>query len=355
MEHKAFQPNKLILARQSRALSQSELAAKVAITQGMISKIEMGLKDVSDELLAKLCIELRYPRSFFFDPTDIYHAISYPRMRKGINKRFTEKVNADLNITAVHIQKLLESVEFVDNDIPYLDISEHESPEQIAKAIRILWRVPRGPIDNLTQLVESKGIIVVKIEFPSEQFDGFSLWMGNGQFVIFINKKTPGDRYRFTLAHELGHIIMHRIPTLEMDSEADRFAAELLMPKEDILYDLRILKLERLLFLKKRWKVSMQAIIYRAKELGTINDRYYRYLFTMIGKLGYRTSEPGGFEPERTRALDEMISFHIQELGYSINELAELLKMRINELVEKYLPFQTMGLIHPNLFDGENS
>ena len=92
--------------------------------------------------------------------------------------------------------------------------------------------------------------------------------------------------------HEIGHIIMHQMPSDEMEAQSDRFAAEFLMPASEIKSDLRQLRLQQLPALKTIWKVSMAAVVKRAFDLGQITERQYRYLFTELSMQGWRTKEP---------------------------------------------------------------
>ena len=143
----------------------------------------------------------------------------------------------------------------------------------------------------------------------------------------------PGDRMRFTLAHELAHIVMHKLLTENMENEADRFASEFLMPSEDIRHQLNYLTLDKLAQLKLYWKVSMAALLMKAKTLKTISERQYSYLWMLMGKNGYRLNEPVQFSipQEKPSLLSEMITTHLQELEFSERELAKILMLHESE------------------------
>jgi Zn-dependent peptidase ImmA (M78 family) len=149
----------------------------------------------------------------------------------------------------------------------------------------------------------------------------------------------PGDRQRFTVAHELGHIIMHSLsefPNEESEKQADEFASELLMPRLDIAGNFNKLSLERLMDLKKYWKVSMQALIYRAKSLNRISAYKAQILWKQISMYGYKKNEPIKIEKETPRIFAELVDSHKQELGYSENELSSLLNLKADEFRNKY-------------------
>lgn len=154
-----------------------------------------------------------------------------------------------------------------------------------------------------------------------------SRWIPGTPPLFFINSNMPMDRVRFTLCHELGHLVMHQIPNSEMEKQADEFAAEFLMPASEIKKSLNNLTLEKLSALKQYWKVSMASIIYRAKSLNKITLNQARYLYAQMARLGYKTKEPEWLEPpkEQPNLFYDLIDVHFKELDYSEEELTKLL------------------------------
>ncbi len=158
----------------------------------------------------------------------------------------------------------------------------------------------------------------------------------HGLVLIFVNNIMPGDRVRFTLAHELGHIVMHDIITQEMDIEANEFASEFLMPAAEIKNSLQNLSLSTLANLKRYWKTSMQAMIVRAHKLNTISYNQYRYLWMKMNRFGYRLKEPIPIAPEQTSLVKELIDGCISELVYTRTELCKVLLINEDEFDELY-------------------
>ena len=272
---KTVNPEMIILARESRGLTQSCLAKSLCITQGKLSKIEHGVLCVSKELLEELSKELDYPIEFFFQTESIFGAglsIVHHRKRKSISSKTLAMIHAQMNIRRIHLSKLLQAVNIQKNRIPHMDVDEYdEDIERIAQEVRANWLIPSGPIKNLTAIIESVGGIVIQCNFKTRKLDAIGHSIPRLPPIIFANIDVPGDRLRFTLAHELGHIIMHSVPRPRMEKEADRFAAEFLMPSRDIRPSLSQLSLSKLANLKIHWKVSMAALLYRAKELNKIS------------------------------------------------------------------------------------
>ena len=145
---------------------------------------------------------------------------------------------------------------------------------------------------------------------------------------IFLNKSVPPDRMRYSLAHELGHVIMRTDSDNSIEIEANMFAAELLAPARELRRDLiggRV-TLERLAQLKAKWRVSMQFILYQAKEIGIINEYQSQYLWKQISMHGWKTREPPetDFEYERPTVFPRIVNLHVNELGYDVTEFGSL-------------------------------
>jgi len=330
-------PEMLSIARESRGLSQSDLAHKVGISQGILSKIENGSKSVSEDLLKRLVTALEYPEKFFFQLGRRYPGISYHRKRKTIAQKIVNNVDANVNILRMHFDEFLKNVEIFDNNVPFFRQDEEDmTPSDIAQAVRHKWMLPRGPIDNLTRVIEEAGCIILHCDFGTRMIDGLSICMPKSPPMMFISKNIPGDRLRFTIAHELGHIVMHEYPTSRMEEEANEFASEFLMPAQDIIHELSPLSLDRLAILKRRWKVSMQSLLMRASTLRKITDRSKQYLWMQLGQAGYRTHEPVEIELEQPTLYREIIDLHLEELGYTIGELSDVININRDEFERIY-------------------
>lgn len=143
---------------------------------------------------------------------------------------------------------------------------------------------------------------------------------------------------RFTLAHELGHVIMHQKPSADMESEADRFAAEFLMPARDIRPELRPLSLSRLVVLKQYWRVSMAALIQRAGDLKVITERQRRSLWTQMSKEGYRKVEPSPIETERPTVLSDILDVYRHSHGFTLAEMSTMVASYEHEFRTRYFP-----------------
>ncbi len=341
-DRRPVNPDMVILGRESRGLSQKSLADELGVTQGRISKIEAGLLPVPDELLESLSAVLRYPAHFFVQEggiTGVGIAEVFHRKRQDVPKKVLDKIHAQMDIRLRHVSELLRSVE-IPCELRRLDIDEYDGRvEEIARLVRASWRMPRGPVPDLTLTIEDAGVVVVPIDFKTPRIDAISRWIPGLPPLFFVNQHSPKDRYRFSLAHELGHIIMHALPTPEVEEQADRFAAEFLLPERDVRSDLTDLTLAKLAQLKLYWKTSMAALLKRAEDLGTITTYRARQLWSQMSTAGYKRHEPVELDPggERPSLLKELIEAHRKELGYSTSDLGEMLALYEDEVESIYL------------------
>jgi Zn-dependent peptidase ImmA (M78 family)/DNA-binding XRE family transcriptional regulator len=328
----------IILAREARELTQTELAERASTSQALISKIESGLRVASQELTETISANLDFPLSFFFRDESLYDAtnsILYHRKRESLPKKKLASIHAWLNIHRLAAAALERSVEISPaRALPELHLEEYGSPEAVARAVRAAWHLPRGPVANVTALIEDFGGVIIRRDLGTHLIDAVSQWVPGYPPIFLINSRSPGDRIRFTLLHEAGHLIMHRVPHPDMEQQADRFAAEFLMPEREIKPSLGYLNLHKLASLKPYWKVSMQALLYRAKDLGTITDKQSSYFWMNMGKLGYRMAEPAELsisleEPTLPRKL---LSEHRNSLGYSREEICSITGLSATEI-----------------------
>jgi Zn-dependent peptidase ImmA (M78 family)/transcriptional regulator with XRE-family HTH domain len=322
-------------------MTQSELAVAIGVTQSKISKLEDGLlPTLSAEDLENLSRVLDRPHHFFMQWGESRAACaSFYRKKSALPVKLLNRCDARMNIQRIQIEKLVKDAEMETKSLPRIDPDECiGGPVEVARLVRKTWGMPRGPVKNLTELVEDAGIVVVPFDFGTNKLDGLSV-LGDGRVpIIFINPAFPAGRQRFTLAHELGHIVMHTIPKPEMEDEAHAFAGEFLMPEADIISSFYPIGLDQLARLKLHWRVSMQALLKRGCDLGAITERYGRYLWMQMGKFGYRNREPHEEQipHEHPSLLKELVDLHLSDLEYTKHELAHALMMSERDFEQTY-------------------
>ncbi len=334
-------PEMFILARESRGLTQNELKDKMGVIQGTISKVEQGILRPSEDLIGKFSEHLSYPKSFFYQQGHRYPpAAPFHRKRQSLSRSLQSQIEAIANIRNLHISKLLDQVDLTSSILTLQPEEYKHGPVEIAHAVRHFWRLPRGPINDLTAVMEHAGMIVIFADFGTHLIDGITFITTIQHPVVYINKDIPTDRMRLTLAHELGHIVMHDIPRENMEEEAFLFAGEFLAPGDEIGPYLHNLSLDMLARLKPYWKMAMSALIMRAKHLKKITADEERRLWAKMNYYGYMQHEPIQLDlpPEKPSLMDEVVEYHQKDLGYSNDELCKLLAIHDEDLRRWYIP-----------------
>lgn len=324
----------LALARESRGLTQSELVKHVPnLNQGNYSKMEKGMLKIPVETLNNIARILNYPISFFYKKS-VNTPISsfYYRKRVTIPKKQLMVLEAQLNIARMLVDELLESIDIPNFVLPRFKISDAFTASQAAVTVRDFLKLPVGPIKNLVKVLEAAGVIVYFIDTDVEKFDGITLVTDKGYPIIFINSALSNDRKRFTIAHELCHLIAH-IPFSPLphyqdeEAEANEFAGEFLMPYLECRFDLLDLRYSQLSMLKSYWKISKAAIIRRAKDIDAITNEKYQYLFIELSRSGERKKERDNVDIDDPTILNKILDVYKNELGYTKKDILTTLSI----------------------------
>lgn len=340
-----FNSEMLQLRREALGLTQTELAQRAQISQAKISKLEAGLTEPDQPTIEVLSRALGRNRRYFFQSDRLYGpgvAQFHHRRLQSVGVKALRQVHARINENLMTVERLLRAVEIDTTGFAAVadlrdGMGDSAPVVEVARAVRAIWRIPKGPIRDLVAVIEEAGGIVFECQLPP-QIDGMCWAVSRVPPCFFLNADKPGDRLRWTLAHELGHAVLHQKPRENMEDEANQFAAEFLMPEHEIRPQLNKVTLERLARLKPHWRTSMASILYRARALNKITDRQYRYLWTQMGRKGYRRREPPELDipKERPTLLRELFEAHTEDLYYTKEELEELLLMDWSEIEARY-------------------
>lgn len=325
--------------RVARGLTQSKLAQLAGISQGALSKAESGLVPLDHDRLVKLANALEVPPGLVSTPiseagpsSQVFH-----RKRSTFPISKANRLRAELDLLHIQVAGILGSrgpqVRLERTPLPE---DGFDSPEDIAREVRVALGLPTDRVEDLVRTLESAGVVVVRRQLRSTQIDAVVSWPESRRPLILLSDQAPGDRQRFTLAHELAHAVMHQLPTEGQESEADRFASELLMPAAVIRDQLDEVSIPRLVTLKSHWGVSMAALLRRGRDLGTVSEAQYRAMNIELSRAGYRTSEPGQVAHERPTLLSGVIQDRIAG-GETVADIARSAQMRTAEFAELYL------------------
>lgn len=330
-------PERITEARQALCMTMADLGRAVGVTRQAISYYETGAKQPEAVILAQLGKELRQPIAYFTSERPVGHGQpgavffrSFASKTKALNKKceiFRDWLDQIANYIGGMIKFPRPSVPLV---TPRCDDGRytHEELDEIATRCRRDWGLGDGPIANMILLMESKGIIVARADFEAEALDAFSCWIGAQPFV-FLSSDRTAVRSRFDAAHELGHLILHPGLTPEqmedpethdrVEREANYFAAAFLMPRQSFRHEVHSIRLNAFIELKKRWKVSIGAMIARCRDIGLLGEYEFRKLRKLMSTYGYTKHEPLDSEipPEEPsvlrRAIDLLLANGVKD------------------------------------------
>jgi len=323
------------LLREAKGWKQEELAKAAHMSQGFISKVEAGLLDLRGERLVAVANAMDCPPTLLADDlpvrglqvTCLHHRRRHTRVPASSRK----KIEAVTHLSRVTAEGLLADAD-LDAELPLqrLDIDAVDDAAEVARQLRAQWLVASGPIEDLISLLERAGIIVHVRALGTAAQDAVSSWPRGRVPMMLLNSGLPADRQRYTVAHELGHLVMHSVPSDSQEDEANLFAGELLAPSDEIVEDLAGLTTRdfpRLVELKSKWGLSVGALIQRAKETGVITDRQFREFQIRLNRLGWKSVEPSTLEPESPALLDHIIAARLAQPGVDMAVLAERAQM----------------------------
>lgn len=312
---KVFNGNRLKEARYFRSLTITKLAEKVGISKQMISKYENSKSEPDSEHLFKIINILNFPSEFFFQRdkfTENFNGTFY-RSRLTATQKQKNPAETIIGAASIYVDYLNRYVE-----LPKIeDLREERNEDDInyelvSQKLRNIWGLGQLPIPNLMDILERHGFINVLINKKLKKVDAFSRISSinmneitNEYYIIATKSDISVFRQQFSLAHELGHWMLHSknvdpqsldmIEYRNMEKEANNFASSFLLPRDPFIKDFLSyskINLDVLKYLKLKWHVSMSSIIMRAHQLGLINEREISNLHRRMSYNGYNKVEP---------------------------------------------------------------
>jgi Zn-dependent peptidase ImmA (M78 family)/DNA-binding XRE family transcriptional regulator len=349
-------PKRITFARELRGLTKKELAELIKKTPSAMSQIERGLIRPDLETFVSLSFALKVPSSFFIEkpnqtnPIDLAscHFRSLRSTSQALRRQSARK--GDLCIDFV---ELVESKGLL---FPKEEVSDFsasaDSDEEIelaASNLRRHWGMGFGPIPDIVKLVESKGIMVLPLPDTCSKVDAYSTWRGRRPCMLLSLTKTA-SRVRFDVSHELGHIVLHEETAAgetNTERQAKRFDGEFLAPSESFLEECpRRWSFQAFKQLKFRWRMSIQALLYRAKDLGCISPSTYQRAIIQLNRSHMLKNEGHEWEMEKPVLLTQAIELLIGRV--TLGELSNELSVYPNELrmmLSQCVPSETLDKI----------
>lgn len=339
METTEFHGERLRAARLLRGRTLEDVGSSIGVTKGYIQQLEHGRKPKEDIALA-LASALSVTRGFLAKPVagglspDEYHF----RKRKTTPAWVWETMAAHGFVFLELVRFFEKNLKLVEYRVPCVQVKHPREAEEVARRLRREWELGHDvPITNMMRVIEARaGGVATRFQANMEKVDAFSRHGVRGTVVCNADRGST-SRARFSLAHELAHLVMHQgeKPGLEENEHAaDIFAAAFLLPEEGFLREFP--KQARLHWplvfrMKKRWKTSFGLIIRRARDLGCINEAEYHRSYKHMSAQGWlrnEPEEPHEEPPEVNRACFDRLG----RRGISVTDIAREVGVTVEDL-----------------------
>lgn len=333
-----FNSLSLRLMRNRYGYSLRKLANLIGYSQTTISKWENGKNTPTNEAVARLATVFNVENNFFSESNKIFDFDSSVFFRRGavVPKRNTEEAKAKERLFSLADQSLTKIMGLktyhkigIENTSTNFKVLSREFICHKANELRKYLHLEEGPINNVTTIVEKLGIRVCFSNLDSVKIDAVTGFIDKQPYIILNSQRLSSVRIRFNLAHELGHIILHSNYPIRvvqnmnnratLEHEANEFANNFLLPDISLTYDMEKTNMKFLLGLKKKWHVSLQAIIYKGNEIGLISDEQALFLRQTISRNHWRINEP----------LDKIIPIEYPTFYKTAIEILNLDKKRL--------------------------
>jgi Zn-dependent peptidase ImmA (M78 family)/DNA-binding XRE family transcriptional regulator len=317
-------------ARKGANVSQRDLAARVGLSAMMISKYENDKSVPDSEMLIRFARELGTKIDYFFRPDTFSVELQAYRKHAKLGKKKMDAIKIRIQDW---LERYLEVEDFfpqekIKHETPTYPVNAMEDVESAAAKLREQWHLGLDPIENLIQLLEDKGIKVGLVS-GFDDFDACTFRFDDN-LVIASKSEISGDRQRFNIAHELGHLVLNCHQSLDEEKAAHRFAGAFLVPAEKAIYELGMVRsdlaVNELYLLKHKYGLSMQAWIYRAKDLSIISVSASRRLFKQFRSNYWHRQEPGdAYPPEKPSRMQKLVYRALAEDLITRSKAQELL------------------------------
>lgn len=291
----------LEVARQRNRLTKSAFAAKLGISSRDMRRMR-NEKEAEPRFIERVAEVTGFPQAFFTNEVDLQ--ISKPTFRKQatLSARERDAGEAAAKIAKVFWAQVEDEYSMPEPDLPDFTDGEHHFPSGIDKAVyaasllREEWGLGTEPIGNMLKLLERHGVRVLSLsEQNARGLSAFTFWGNGNKPYIYLNMVSSTERSRFDAAHELAHLVLHRhhdASDVSVEEEADRFASAFLIPKADLLRHKVYPTINNIRNNKRRWKVSVAALVRAYRDNGLIDDGRYKYLNIELSRRGWRKEEP---------------------------------------------------------------
>src|SRR5271166_91336 len=297
-------PERIREAREACGLQLEAFAELLEVTKQAVARYESGHLVPSGETMRRIIGVTGQPPAFFVTPRKRAASGIAPfwrglkRMELHHRKRVSRRLEWASDIVA-YIDQYIDLPEVTLPPVEFdATLQSFEQIEQAADALRDKWGLGRGPIRDLSAIMELHGFILVRESVHCSDMDAVSAWQGGRPYVLFSADVSSGPRTAYNLAHELGHMLLHSLVEVasntlqQIEKQANRFASALLLPQDTFSREVLGTSLNHFLFLKEKWGVSIAAMAYRCRDLDIMNTNQFGYIFRQLNLKLIRDREP---------------------------------------------------------------
>ncbi len=344
--------NRIKHARLMRGLSLQSLSDKMdnKVSKQALHKYEKGTVEPDLDMVQDIAEALELKPDYFYREVSVEIKEIAFRKLASLSKKEQNRIietARDYLSRYLELEQIIGKQPSVKNPLEGFNISGKKDVEKAAQKLREVWKLGTDPLYNVLELLEDHGIKVIELE-GDVSIDGFSTWVNDSIPVIGLNsmKRKSLDRYRFTVLHELAHLLLNleEFPENEQEKLCHYFAGAMLLPLSAIENELGLkrkkVSLEELKAIKKQYGISMQAVVYRLKELSIISGATFSNFFQFMAKNGYKQDESGlavyNGEEEALR-FDQLLGHALAEQFITVSKAAALKNQRITRFRKEFL------------------
>jgi len=342
-----FFGTRLKLARKMAGKSLQELSDLLdnLVTKQALSKYEQGMMNPTNEVVLALSKVLNVKPDYFLKQNEIDLCEISFRKKVTLSKKAEESIiekARDYVERFLEIEAIMGLKQEFENPLKQLSIRNKKDVEEAAELLRKAWELGNNPIPNVVEMLELKGVKVILIN-DTDEIDGFSSMTSSDIPVVVINTKNkPVERIRFTLIHELAHLIL----AFENDIISDKklveklshfFSSCFLIPRKMLISMIgglhrSYINIKELITIKEYFGISIRAILHRLQELGVITQNYYQRWVIYLSKTYGQKNEPGEYKVEEKQKVFEQLVYRALAEGLiSLSKAATLSNRDINE------------------------
>lgn len=339
-------PERIREAREGRGIAVEAFAERLGVSRQAVAQYETGQSTPSGDVLAKIIAITGQPPIFFMASPARVGDIGRPfwRSLKRMEQQDRRRIGRRLLWAADIAGFVSQFVQLPPVNLPEITFDAEkacdEDIELAAEALRDHWDLGRGPIRDLSTILEANGIILVREPVDCSDMDAVSCWQMGRPYVLYSAEVESGPRNAFNLAHELGHVVLHagvevsenNLPRIER--QANRFAGAFLMPRERFSREVLGSSVGYFRSLKGRWGVAIAAMGYRSKDLGIFSSNQYSYLIRQMNSQGIRKKEPldDAFPMPTPSVLGESIRMLLEHRVQTKDQIENALGLNLSDI-----------------------